>query len=120
MDKNFHLDKVKMYLDGVLANEECIKTYTDCAQDVYRVFSNKKEIGLMEVESWLRGLAIGVDYYTEQTEKLAEDFAKDISFLTKTTRSKDDVYWWALATAIWVYGGMTRQNPMFRGVGVTA
>ena len=120
MDKNFNLDKVKVYLDGVLADEEYIKTYTDCANDVYRVFNNQKEVSVREVESWLRGLAIGVDYYTEQTEKLAESFAKNISSLTKITRSKDDVYWWALATAIWVYGGMTKQNPMFRGVVVTA
>lgn len=120
MDKNFHLDKVKVYLDGVLAEEEYIKTYTDCANDVYRVFNNQKEISIREVEDWLRGLAIGVDYNKEKTEKLAESFAKNISCLTKITRSKDDVYWWALSTAIWVYGGMTRQNPMFRGVGVTA
>lgn len=120
MDKNFHLDKVKMYLDGVLAQEEYLRTYKDCADDVYRVFSNLKEVSIREVESWLKGLSLGVDFYTAQTEPLAEEFAKNISCLTKITRSKDDVYWWALATAIWVYGGMTRENPMFRGVGVTA
>lgn len=115
MVKHFDLDKVKVYLDGVLSGEEYIKTYKDCADDVYRVFNYKKEITLREVEDWLRGLAIGVSYMTFQTEKLAADFCLDLEGLTRGTRSRDDCYWWALATGIWVYGGMTKENPQFRG-----
>ena len=116
MAKHFDLDKVKVYLDGVLSGEEYIKTYKDCADDVYRVFSYKKEVSLKDVEQWLRGLPIGTAYITVETEKLAFGFCKSLRKLTNDgRRSADDCYWWALATGIWVYGGMTKENPKYRG-----
>ena len=115
MAKHFDLDKVKVYLDGVLSDEEYIKTYKDCADDVYRVFNYKKEVSLKDVEQWLRGLPIGTAYITVETEKLAADFCYHLSHIARGTRSADDCYWWALATGIWVYGGMTKENPKYRG-----
>lgn len=116
MNKNyFYLDRVKEYLDSVLADEEYIKTYKACADDVYRVYSHLERIGIKDVESWLRGLAIGVAFDYSKTEPLACEFCKNISYLTRTTRSRDDCYWWALATGIWIYGGMSPVNPQFKG-----
>ena len=115
MDKNFYLDRVKHYLDGVFAGEEHINTYAKCAEDIYRVYNNKAEITLKDVDNYLRGLAVGVDYDSSKTCVLAREFAKDLKSLTMTTRSADDVYWWALSTAVWVYGGMGKENPQFRG-----
>ena len=115
LNGNFYLDRVKVYLDGVLSDEEHIRSYSDCASDIYRVNSHKERIGVKDVESWLRGLPIGISYDYSKTIPLAHDFCKDISSLTRTTRSEDDCYWWALATCIWVYGGMKAENPQFRG-----
>ena len=114
MDKNFHLDKVKAYLDKVLADEEYIKTYKDVADDVYRVFNYKKTVSVKDVEEYLRGLPIGVDYMIYKTAPLAREFARDIDTLTKGTRDEDGVYWWALATGIWIYGGMEKENPQYK------
>ena len=115
MDKNFHLDRVKAYLDKVLADEEYLKTYKDVADDVYRVFNYKSSISVKDVEEYLRGLPLGVDYMVYKTCPLAREFAKDISSLTQGSRDEDSVYWWALATGIWIYGGMEKENPQFRG-----
>lgn len=115
MVKHFDLDKVKVYLDGVLSDEEYLKTYKDCADDIYRVFNYKKEVSVKDVENWLRGLPIGIAYRTVETEKLAADFCLHLEHIARGTRSVDDCYWWALATGIWVYGGMTKENPQFRG-----
>ena len=115
MDKHFHLDKVKTYLDKVLADEEYLKTYKDVAQDIYRVFNYKKTVSVKDVEEYLRGLPLGVDYICVKTEKLAQEFCKSLRKLTNTgTRSYDDCYWWALATGIWVYGGMKKENPQYK------
>ena len=110
----FHMDKVKVYLDRVLSSEEYYKTYASCADDIYRVNSQYAKVGIKDVEVWLRGLKIGVDYVRSDTEKLAQEFAKDIAGLTKGPRSVDDVYWWALATGVWVYGGMEATNPYYK------
>lgn len=113
MDKNFKLDTVKSYLDKVLADEEYLKTYKDVADDVYRVYNYKPEISIKDVEQYLRGLPLGVAYYTNETEALARIFAKNIRALTAGSRSEDDVYWWAIATGIWIYGGMDKTNPQY-------
>ena len=115
MNKHFYLDKVKAYLDGVLADEEYLKTYKDVADDVYRVYNYKATVSVKDVEEYLKGLPLGVDYMIYKTAPLAREFAKDISSLTQSSRDEDGVYWWALATAIWVYGGMEKENPQFRG-----
>ena len=113
MNKHFHLDKVKAYLDGVLADEEYLKTYKDVADDVYRVFNYKAEVTVKDVEEYLRGLPLGVDYMIYKTAPLARTFAKDIDSLTKGMRDEDGVYWWAIATGIWIYGGMDKTNPQY-------
>lgn len=110
----FNMDKVKLYLDRVLSQEEYYKTFSRCADDIYRVNSHKPRLGIKDVEIWLRGLKIGVDYIRSDTEKRAKEFAKDIAGLTKGPRSVDDVYWWALATGVWVYGGMDSTNPLYK------
>lgn len=115
MNKHFHLDKVKAYLDKILADEEYLKTYKDVAEDVYRVYSHKAIVSVKDVEEYLRGLPLGVDFMVYKTCPLAKEFAKDIDALTKGTRDEDSVYWWALATGIWIYGGMEKINPQFRG-----
>ena len=115
MDKNFNLDKVKAYLDGVLADEEYLNSYSAVAQDVYRVYSNRPRITVKDVEQYLRGLPIGVDYMYYKTAPLAREFARDIDILTKGTRDEIDVYWWAIATGIWVFGAVSEINPMYRG-----
>ena len=114
--KRFHLDKVKRYLDGVFALEPCIKSYRACAKDIYRVFSDRRYVSIRDVESWLRGLKLNVDYMKDKTEELARKFAVDISSLiVDKHRTESDVYWWALATAVWVYGGMDKENPCYGG-----
>lgn len=115
MNKHFNLDKVKEYLDGVLANEEYLKTYKDVAEDVYRVFNYKATVSVKDVEQYLRGLPLGVEFMIYKTAPLARTFAKDIDSLTKGMRDEDGVYWWAIATGIWVYGGMEKINPQFKG-----
>lgn len=114
MNKHFNLDKVKEYLDKVLADEEYLKTYKDVADDVYRVFNYKAEVSVKDVEEYLKGLPIGVEYMIYKTCPLARTFAKDIDSLTKGMRDEDGVYWWAIATGIWVYGGMERKNPQYK------
>lgn len=115
MDKNFNLDRVKVYLDGVLAGEETLNTYGKVAKHCYETLSHKPFISVKDVENYLRGLAIGVDYDIEKTVPLAREFAKDIKYLTMGSRSEDDVYWWAVATGIWVFGAIDKCNPMYRG-----
>ena len=115
MDKNFNLDSVKVYLDGVLAGEEYLNTYKKVVQHCYETLSHKPYISVKDVENYLRGLPIGIDYQYEKTIPLAREFAKDIKTLTSGTRSADDVYWWAIATGIWVFGAIYKCNPMYRG-----
>ena len=115
MDKHFHLDRVKAYLDKVLADEEYLKTYKDVADDIYRVYNYKAIVSVVDVEEYLRGLPLGVDFMVYKTCPLARQFAKNISSLTQGSRDEDGVYWWALATGTWVYGGMEKMNPQFRG-----
>lgn len=114
-DSHFNMNEIKVYLDEVLADEEYLKTYKDVADDIYRVFNNLERLSVRDVESYLRGLGIGVAFDTTVTEKLAKKFARDISSLTCGNRSTDDVYWWALATGIWTYGSMVPENPQYRG-----
>ena len=114
--KHFRLDKVKIYLDGVFKLEPYIKSYRACAEDICKVFKNTQWLTIRDVESWLRGLKLNVDYEEDKTSALARKFAVDINSLTRgKERRESDVYWWALATAIWVYGGMDNLNPMFGG-----
>lgn len=114
--RHFHLDKVKRYLDGVFALEPYIKSYRACAEDIYRVFSNTQWLTIRDVETYLKGMKLNVDYMIDKAEVLAEKFAVNISSLTSgKSRTKYSVYWWALATAIWVYGGMDNLNPEYRG-----
>ena len=114
MNKHFDLDKVKEYLDGVLADEEYLKTYKDVADDIYRVFNYKDKVSVKDVEEYLRGLPLGVEFMIYKTAPLARTFAKDIDSLTMGIRDEDGVYWWAIATGIWVYGGMEKTNPQFK------
>lgn len=115
MDKNFHLDRVKAYLDGVLADEEYLNTYAKVAEDCYDFWNALPKITVKDVEQYLRGLPIGVDYMYYKTAPLARDFAKDIDSLVKGTRDEVDVYWWAIATGIWVFGAISGINPKYRG-----
>lgn len=114
MNKNFDLDKVKVYLDSVLAEEPYINSYSDCAYDIYKTFQSMSRVRIKDVEIWLRNLNIVVERNLDKISNLAKDFAYDISSLTSKTRSVEDVYFWALATAIWVYGGMEANNPLYR------
>lgn len=112
--QRFDLGKVKAYLDGVFEDEEYIKNFADAASDVYRVYNYQERVTVRDVESWLRGLAIGVDYYTVKTEELAKDFALNWRLMTRYGKSLDEIYWWALAEAIWVFGAMEAVNPQYR------
>lgn len=112
--KQFYLDRVKAYLDEVLANEEYLKTYKDVADDVYRVYNNCPRVSVKDVTNYLRGLPLGVAFEYCNTVPLARKFCKDISSLTAGERSEDDCYWWALSTAIWIYGNMSPVNPQFK------
>lgn len=112
--QRFDLGKVKAYLDGVFSDEEYIRSFADAASDVYRVYNHKERVTVRDVEDWLRGLAVGVDYYTVKTEELAKDFALDWRLMTRYGKSLDEIYWWALAEAIWVFGAMETLNPQFK------
>ena len=115
-NKHFHLDKVKRYLDGVLSKERHLNSYSACARDVYEVFSCLEWITVRDVESWLKGEKIHLEKNPHNITAIAKDFAVDISSLTSgKERTEKDVYYWALATAVWIYGGMGNINPMYRG-----
>lgn len=115
--KHFHLDKVKIYLDGVFAKEKSLNSYSKCAQDIYRVFDYIEWVSLRNVESWLKGLKIGLETDCEKITELAKNFSVDMSSLTHgKDRKPEDVYYWALATAVWVYGGMSNINPLYKGI----
>ena len=112
--KHFHLDKIKIYLDGVFSKEEYLNSYSKCAEDVYKVFSSVEWITLRNVESWLKGGKICLETNPDKIKSYARDFAVNISFLTQgKDRTEKDVYFWALASAIWVYGGMGNMNPYY-------
>jgi hypothetical protein len=116
--KRFHLDKVKIYLDGVFAKERNLNTYAKCADKVYEEYSYDCWITVRHVESWLRNnCKLKVETNPYRISELADKFSVDISSLTSgKNRTEKDVYYWALATAIWIYGGMSNFNPLFRGL----
>lgn len=110
--KHFHLDRVKRYLDEVFSKERHLNTYSKCAQDIYKVFSYLEWVNVHDVESWLKGGKICIETNPYKMCELADEFSVNISSLTcDKERTEKDVYYWALATAIWVYGGMTNTNP---------
>ncbi len=115
--KHFHLDKVKIYLDGVFAKEKELNSYSKCAQDIYRIFDYIEWVSLRHVESWLKGNKIGISTNEFEVPKLVEEFAVNLTSLTYAKeRTYKDVYYWALATAVWVYGGMSNINPLCKGI----
>lgn len=115
-NKHFHLDRVKRYLDEVFSKERHFNTYSKCAEDIYKVFSYLEWVNVRDVESWLRGNKIGIATNIFEVTKFAEEFAVNLTSLTYAKERTDrDVYYWALATAIWVYGGMGNINPMYGG-----
>lgn len=115
-NKHFHLDKVKRYLDEVFSKERHLNTYSKCAEDIYKVFSCLEWIRVRDVESWLKGGKIHLESDTKKIIAKAKEFSVDISSLTSgKERTEKDVYYWALATAIWVYGGMCNINSEYRG-----
>lgn len=114
--KHFHLDKIKIYLDGVLAKEHKFKTYSACADNVYALMPSIEWVTVRDVECWLKGRKIKVETNLDKISQMAKTFAVDMSSLTEgKARTAMDVYWWALATAIWVYGGMNNINPYYKG-----
>lgn len=111
-NKHFHLDRIKRYLDEVFSKERHLNTYSKCAEDIYKVFSYLEWITVRDVESWLKGGKIRIESDPQKIIAYAKEFSVDISSLTQgKERTEKDVYYWALATAIWVYGGMTNTNP---------
>ena len=114
-NKHFHLDRVKRYLDEVFSKERHLNTYSKCAEDIYKVFSCIEWIRVRDVESWLKGGKIHLESNPYKMCELADEFSVDISSLTSgKERTEKDVYYWALATAVWVYGGMGNINPEAR------
>jgi hypothetical protein len=96
----------------VFSKERHINTYSKCAKDIYRVFSYLEWIKVRDVESWLREGKIHIETNPYKMCELADEFAVDIFSLTQgKDRTEKDVFYWALATAIWVYGGMNNINP---------
>ena len=115
-NKHFHLDRVKRYLDEVFSKERRLNTYSKCAKDIYKVFSYIEWINVRDVESWLKCNVIHIETDPQKIINYAKEFSVDISSLTSgKERTEKDVYYWALATAIWVYGGMGNINPMYGG-----
>lgn len=113
--KHFHLDKIKIYLDKVLSEEKYLNSYSKCADDVYKVLSEVEWITLRNVESWLRGNKMCLETNPDKIKSYAKDFAVSISSLTQgKNRTEKDVYYWALASAIWIYGGMGNINPYYK------
>jgi len=114
-NKHFHLDKVKRYLDEVFFKDKLnisLNTYSKCAKDIYRVFSYLEWLNIRDVESWLKGSKLKLATDEAEITSLAKEFTVNLSALTKgKERTVKDVYYWALATAIWVYGGMGNINP---------
>jgi hypothetical protein len=115
-NKHFHLDRVKRYLDEVFSKERHLTTYSKCARDIYKVFSYLEWVNVRDVESWLKDGKIRIESDPQKITAYAKEFAVNISSLTQgKDRTEKDVYLWALATAIWVYGGMGNINPEYRG-----
>lgn len=113
--KNFHLDRVKRYLDEVFSKERHFTTYSKCARDIYKVFSYLEWVNVRDVESWLKGNKIHIETNPCKIIDYAKEFSVNISSLTAgKDRTEKDVYYWALATAIWVYGGMGNINPYYK------
>jgi hypothetical protein len=114
-NKHFHLDKVKIYLDEVFSKERHLNSYSKCAEDIYKMFSCLEWIKVRDVESWLTCNVIHIETNPYKIITLAKEFAVDISSLTcGKDRTGKDVFYWALATAIWVYGGMNNINPQYK------
>ena len=114
-NKHFHLDRIKRYLDGVFSKERRFNTYSKCAEDIYKVFSYLEWVNVRDVESWLKGGKIRIESDPKKIIDYAKEFSVDISSLTSgKARTVADVFYWALATAIWVYGGMGNINPEAR------
>ena len=114
-NKHFHLDRIKRYLDEVFSKERHLNTYSKCAEDIYKVFSYLEWVNVRDVESWLKGGKIHVETNPYKIIAYAKEFSVNISSLTLgKTRTKQDVFYWALATAVWVYGGMGNINPEAR------
>ena len=114
-NKHFHLDRIKRYLDEVFSKERRLNTYSKCAEDIYKVFSHIEWVNVRDVESWLKGNKIHITTDPLRMAELADFFSVDISSLTLgKTRTKQDVFYWALATAVWVYSGMGNINPEAR------
>ena len=114
-NRHFHLDRIKRYLDEVFSKERRLNTYSKCAEDIYKVFSYLEWVNVRDVESWLKGGKIHLESNPQKIISYAKEFSVDISSLTQgKDRTEKDVYYWALATAIWVYGGMGNINPEAR------
>lgn len=113
----FYLDRVKSYLDKVLTDEEYLTSFQKVAEDICRVYSYKPRVNLQDVDSYLRGLPLGVACMTYETEKLAKEWVKaeNVSFLLRGSRTMDDLYWWALSGCIWTFGAVRCENPQFKG-----
>ena len=118
---------VKKYLEGVLKEEEYTNSFEECANEVYRVYNHKRLVSVSDVAEWLRGLPIGVDFYTERTEQLAAGFLRSedrrshivldtMRHINNEPGDMDGAYWFMLAHCIWDQARMTAQNPQWRGL----
>lgn len=118
---------VKKYLEDVLKEEEYTNSFEECADEVYRVYDHKRLVNVTDVAEWLRGLPIGVDFYTERTERLAACFLRSEkpdgyisrnarAYLEKAPGDMDGAYWRMLALCIWDTAGMESRNPRWRGL----
>lgn len=116
MDKNFNLDSVKIYIDGILVHQDTLSSYRKVAEDIYKTLAFKPYITVKDIEIYLRNSEMFAGVDSETAAFLASNnFAKDIKSLTMGTRSEEDVFWWAVATGIWVFGAIDKCNPMYRG-----
>lgn len=118
---------VRKYLEDVLKDEEYTNSFEECADEVYRVYDHKRLVNVTDVAEWLRGLPIGVDYWTESTERLAACFLRSEkpdgyiarnarAYLDKEPGDMDGAYWRMLALCIWDAADMTSKNPRWRGL----
>lgn len=118
---------VKKYLEDVFREEEYTNSFAECASEVYRVYSHKRTVGISDVAEWLRGLPLGVDFYTERTERLVADFLRSedrrsritleaTRYLNREPGDMDGAYWHMLAQCIWDQARMSPCNPQWRGL----
>lgn len=71
---------------------------------------------MRDVESWLKCNVIHIETNPYKIIAHAKEFSVDISSLIEgKARTASDVFYWALATVIWVYGGMNNINPYYKG-----